>query len=83
MTVTLRVEGEMVRQARFRTYGCPAMMACGELVCLRSKGEPVEALRAATAAEVVRWCGGVPEGKEHCPELAARALREALRAQSA
>jgi nitrogen fixation protein NifU and related proteins len=83
LVITLRVEKGIVREARFRTYGCPVMMACAELVCLRIEGERLEAARAATAEEVLRWGGGVPEGKEHCIELAAKALRSIGERQTA
>jgi NifU-like protein involved in Fe-S cluster formation len=73
--LTMRVEQDIVHEARYRTYGCPVMMACGEVACLRSEGEPLERLRHATGDHLQRWVGGVPEGKEHCLELVAEALR--------
>jgi nitrogen fixation protein NifU and related proteins len=77
MVLTMRVEEAMVREARYRTYGCPVMMACGEVVCLHSEGEPLEQMRGVTAEQVRRWLGNAPEGKEHCLELAAGALANA------
>ncbi len=71
----LAVEAGRVREARFKTYGCPAAIACAEAACAWSEGRELGTLRAVTAAEVAVWVGGVPEGKEHCPELAAEALR--------
>src|SRR5205807_1408352 len=46
LVIRMRVKNGIIREARFLTYGCPVMMACGELVCLRSEGEPLEAIRA-------------------------------------
>jgi nitrogen fixation NifU-like protein len=77
IVLSLRVEDGVVRDARYQTYGCPVAIACSEAACLWSKGRPLEALRAVTPAEVTEWVGGVPEGKEHCPQLAARALNRA------
>ena len=68
------VEAEVVRVARWETYGCPAAMACAEIVCRLSEGRPLSLLQRLTADDVNRLVGGVPEGKEHCPELAAQAL---------
>jgi nitrogen fixation NifU-like protein len=79
----LRVEDGVVRQARFRTYGCPAAMACAEVVCAVSEGRPLALLQALTAADVNHLVGGVPDGKEHCPELAAQALARAAGAAPA
>jgi nitrogen fixation NifU-like protein len=77
IVLSLRVEEGIVRQAQWRTYGCPVSMACAEVVCARSEGEPLESLGDVTATEVTRWVGGVPEGKEHIPALAAEALGRA------
>ncbi len=80
LTLALRLEGERVVEARYATYGCPAAAACGEALCALSEGRELAALQAAVSAETLRQMGGgVPEGKEHCPELAAEALREAKR----
>jgi NifU-like protein involved in Fe-S cluster formation len=80
IALSLRVEAGVVRDARYQTYGCPVAIACSEAACLWSKGRPLEALRAVTAAAVTDWLGGVPEGKEHVPPLAARALNRAAEA---
>jgi NifU-like protein involved in Fe-S cluster formation len=79
----LRVEDGVVRQARFQTHGCPVVMACAEVVCVLSEGRPLVLLQRLTAADVNRLVGGVPEGKEHCPELAARALAQVTAAAPA
>lgn len=71
----LRVEDGVVREARFKTYGCPASIACAEAACAWSEGQPVATLAGVTPEQVAAWVDGVPEGKEHCPELAASALQ--------
>jgi nitrogen fixation NifU-like protein len=78
VALTFRVAGGRVEAAGWRTYGCPTAIACAEVVCVRSEGEPLASLAAVTAAEVTRWVGGVIEGKEHCPALAAQALARAV-----
>jgi nitrogen fixation NifU-like protein len=70
----LRVEDNQVKEARFKTYGCPAAIACAESVCIWSEGRELNCLHEVTDADVTSWLGGVPEGKEHCPALAASAL---------
>jgi nitrogen fixation NifU-like protein len=72
---SLRVEEGIVREARFRTYGCPAMIGCSEAACAWSEGQPLSELLQVTAAAVTCWVEGVPAGKDHCPELTAQALR--------
>jgi nitrogen fixation NifU-like protein len=75
VVLSFRVTEDVVREARFQTYGCPAAIACSEAACAWSEGQPLAGLATVTAAEVTRWVDGVPEGKEHCPALAAEALR--------
>jgi nitrogen fixation NifU-like protein len=78
VVLSLRVAEGVVREARFQTYGCPAAIACSEVACVWCEGQPLSALPVVTAADVTRWVAGVPEGKEHCPELAARALAQVV-----
>lgn len=73
----LRVEDGIVQAARWRTYGCPAAMACSEAICAVSEGKHIGALRGVSSEDVCEWVGGVPEGKEHCVDLAATACRTA------
>jgi len=69
----LRVVDGRTEAARFQTYGCPAVIACGEALCATVEGEAVGEIGSLSAAQVTDWVGGVPEGKEHCPPLAAGA----------
>ena len=70
----LRVEDGVIRKARFKTYGCPAAIACAEAACGWSEGKALAELARVSADEIAASVAGVPEGKEHCPELAATAL---------
>ena len=78
LQLMLRVEDGCVREARYKTYGCPAAIACAEAACAWSEGRQLAELPAVTAAAVTRWVDGVPEGKEHCPALAAQALQSVV-----
>jgi nitrogen fixation protein NifU and related proteins len=73
MRLWLRVEDGVVARARFKTYGCPAAIACGEALCAHIEGRAVEELAGLSARTVLRAVGEVPPGKEHCPRLAAEA----------
>jgi nitrogen fixation NifU-like protein len=69
----LRCEGDHVQEARFRTFGCPAAVACAEAVCRLAEGGSLADARTLAASRISEEVGGVPEGKEHCPQLAAQA----------
>lgn len=73
--IWLKVKDHRVSEARWKAWGCPAAIACSEAVCRRAEGRLLEELGRVTPEEVADWVGSVPEGKEHCPELVAQALR--------
>ena len=74
----LRIEGERILAAAYKTFGCPAAIAsasmlaqCVEGLCLKEASRLDEV--ALTAA-----LGGLPEGKDHCPRLAIEAFQGAI-----
>jgi NifU-like protein involved in Fe-S cluster formation len=75
------VEDGIVTTARFKTYGCPAAIACGEALCELVEGRPLAAIEPVTAELLATCVGGVPEEKSHCPPLAAQAWQGCLLAQ--
>lgn len=74
MRLRFRAENGTIRAARFKTYGCPAAIGCAEAACAWSEGRALSELQHVSAEQVRGWVDGVPEGKEHCPALAAAAL---------
>ncbi len=74
--------GMLVRQAAYRTYGCPAAVACASLLCELAVGREAERLLNLTPDDLVRLLGGLPEGKEECPRLALQALANAFRKEN-
>ena len=74
MEFWLRVEGETVTAARWRSYGCPGAISCAEAVCRVAEGRTLEALRRLEPDEIDLLAGRLPEGKAHCPQLAATPL---------
>jgi NifU-like protein involved in Fe-S cluster formation len=74
IALAFHVKDGVVTRARFQTYGCPTAMACAEVVCAICEGRALDRLPAVTSADLSLLVGGVPEGKEHCPALAAQAL---------
>ncbi len=72
----------LVLRAAYRTYGCPAAVACASLLCELAIGREVERLLTLTPDDLVRLLGGLPEGKEECPRLALQALASAFRKET-
>ena len=80
MLLCLKVEAETERivEARFQTYPCPSAIACGNWTCEWAEEKTLEEARALEAGQVARGVGGLPLGREHCPQLAVSALHKAL-----
>ncbi|MBV9852088.1 MAG: iron-sulfur cluster assembly scaffold protein [Armatimonadetes bacterium] len=78
MLLALEVRGGRVVDARFQTYPCPAAAACGEFVAGWVTGKTLAGAAALDGALIESSIGKMPLGREHCPVLAVKALREAL-----
>lgn len=78
MQFWLLVEGDLIRQAAYATYGCPAAVACGSVLASVLRNRTLEEAREITAGDVVLLLGGLPDGKEHCSTLTVAALGKAL-----
>ena len=78
MKIYLRVEGEVITDVRFKTFGCGAAVASSSITTQLIKGKSLEEALALTNADVVRALGGLPPVKLHCSVLAEEAIREAI-----
>jgi nitrogen fixation NifU-like protein len=79
MELWFRVKDDKIVEAAYRTYPCPAAIACGSVVAELAKNRSIEQIAPLTAADIARLLGGLPEGKSHCAELSEAALAAALR----
>ena len=77
----LRMDGDHILHAAYHTYGCPAAIASGEMLCLLLVGRTRAQAQRLTVSDLIRVLGGLPEGKEHCPQLALSALNKCLAAR--
>ena len=78
ITIYLRIEGERVVEARFRTFGCSACIAASSVVTELVRGTTLSQARTIDRAAVLVALDGLPEAKRHCADLAARAVATAL-----
>jgi len=78
VTVYLLLNGDLVAEAWFETWGCPVSIACGTWLTHWAEGRSLDQVSMIEPDDLVRVLGGVPLGKEHCPELAVGALQDAV-----
>ena len=77
-TISVRVAGGRVAEARFRTFGCVAAIASASELTEMVTGRSVEDARAIQPRALIDALGGLPERKEGCALMAVGALRAAL-----
>lgn len=78
MALYIKVENNVITDAKFKTMGCGAAIATSSMVTELVKGKTVdEALRISNKA-VAEALGGLPPIKMHCSLLAEQALKAAL-----
>ena len=80
MKLYLEIHSGVAERATFETYGCPPAIAAGSYLTEYVKGKSVEELATLEPGKLTDLLGGIPLGKEHCPQIAIGALRAALEA---
>lgn len=79
MEICLKVVDGHIRDAAYRTHGCPSSRACGAALCrLLATGMTVESAMKITDQDLTIVVGGLPEGKGHFAGMAILALHAAL-----
>ncbi|MBQ3219835.1 MAG: Fe-S cluster assembly scaffold protein NifU [Clostridia bacterium] len=78
MQITLRIENEVITDAKFKTFGCAAAIATSSTATEMVKGMTVEEALKLTNRKVVEALGGLPAQKLHCSVLAEEAIKKAI-----
>ncbi|SHK03828.1 Fe-S cluster assembly scaffold protein NifU [Propionispora hippei] len=79
MRIYLDVEDDIIKDVKFKTFGCGAAIATSSMVTELVKGKTLdEALKISNEA-VAEALDGLPPAKMHCSNLAADALHEAIK----
>jgi nitrogen fixation protein NifU and related proteins len=74
----MRIEDGVVREARFKVYGCGAAIATGSLLTELVLGKNLSQLQSITNDQISEILGGLPPQKIHCSVLAEQAIRSAI-----
>lgn len=78
MRISIVVEDNIVKDVRFKTFGCGAAIATSSMVTEMVKGKTIEEALQITNKQVAEELGGLPPAKMHCSNLAADALHKAI-----
>jgi len=79
MRISLVVEENIIKDIKFKTFGCGAAVATSSMVTEMVKGKSLEDALNITNSTVAEALGGLPEAKMHCSNLAADAVHVAIK----
>ena len=78
MKMYLKIENGIIRDAKFRTFGCGAAIATSSMATELIKGKTIEEALRVTNAVVAEALDGLPPIKMHCSVLAEEAVNAAI-----
>lgn len=78
MKIYLKVEENIIKDAKFKTFGCGAAVASSSMATELVIGKTLDQAWDITNEAVVEALEGLPPVKVHCSVLAEEAIREAI-----
>jgi len=78
MKIYLDVEDNVIKDVKFKTFGCGAAIATSSMVTEMVKGKTLDEAAKITNKAVAEALDGLPPKKMHCSNLAADALQKAI-----
>ena len=79
MKIYLKIDGGVVTDAKFQTFGCGSAIATSSMATEMIIGKPVEEAANLSNKAVVEALDGLPTHKIHCSVLAEEAVKAALK----
>lgn len=78
MKIYLDIENGVIKDVKFKTFGCGAAIATSSMATELVKGKTIEEAMKVTNKAVLDALDGLPAVKVHCSLLAEEALQAAL-----
>ncbi len=78
MKMYIKVDGGVISDVKFKTFGCGAAIATSSMATELIKGKTIDEALKLTNRAVVEALEGLPPAKLHCSVLAEQAMKSAI-----
>ena len=79
MKIYLKIEGDIIADVKFETFGCGSAIASSSMATEMIKGKSISDALSLTNKAVCEALDGLPAQKVHCSVLAEEAIKAALK----
>ncbi len=78
MKIYMDIEGDVIQDVKFKTFGCGAAIATSSMATEMVKGKTIKEALELTNKAVMEALDGLPPEKIHCSVLAEEAIHSAI-----